>query len=192
MKKTVLFRYVTIKAASFVTCVIALFSGCDPAQVSDPDDPDNSISEVVSGVYSGNGTFMPNHVLISKTEVCSVPAWESLVKKGTASAIVSAVNDSTVNIALNGEVYLTNLSRNFVLKRSGNQVSDQAGKLVFYISTRSMQIDVTSEGFYYLDPECKSNSKYYFVSVGPVGTPPYPRFNYYSVGHWEFTGNNQE
>ena len=160
-------------------------SPVDPGQQKHADIP---LSELVAGIYTGNGKFMPHLQSLGKTYECSIPDWQSLLKSGTAKAVVNSINDSTINIVLSGNIYSTGFSRNFKLHKNGTQIADSMGIIKFYINTNSLQLNEFSP-YIRTSGSCIPINEYYSVSEGLIGSPPYPRFSYTSIGSWEFIGS---
>ncbi|MEI7525764.1 MAG: hypothetical protein WCJ95_15590 [Mariniphaga sp.] len=146
-----------------------------------------SLSTQVVGTYTGTGHYMPGSKLIGdKTFTCTVPDWAQLLKSGTGSAIVSAVNDSTVNITLSGGIYSTQFSENFGLRKNGYQIYALSPQRInFYSDTKSLELAFTINTVTFISPDCVPVNKYYSPIVTYTGGPS---FSYTSEENWEFTG----
>lgn len=169
--------------------ILLAIMGCTKSETPiDPIAPEKTLSEIVSGNYSGNGKYMPHlKSLGPNTYDCSVPDWASYLKTGSASANVSSINDSTINIALSGSIYLTGFNKDLKLIKNGNQIYDPAGILKFFIDTKSLQV-AYSMPIIVFGPGCNSVNSYYYVVEGAISVPPTPRYSYTSIGAWEFNG----
>lgn len=169
--------------------ILLTITGCTKSENSnDSSVKEKPLSEIVSGNYTGNGKYMPHlKSLGANTYDCTVPDWAALLKTGSASAIVSTINDSTINISLSGSIYLTGFNKNLTLRKNGNKIFDPSGILKFFIDTKSLQVAYTVPIIVFADG-CKSVNSYYDVDEGAITVPPYPRYSYTSIGNWEFSG----
>lgn len=176
------------KIAFYMIAVYFLvaINSCDKIPL-DPDNPDLTVSEMVKGYFSGDGKYMPANVSIGATYTCTTPNWATYLQSGFVTAIVTSINDNTINITLAGGIYANRFNKTFTVFKNGNEISDASGAIKYFINTEILQIAFSNTR---IDTGngCFALNEYYYVVGGAITSPPTPNIKYYSKERWEFTG----
>ncbi len=165
---------------------LVLFSSCND-KVVNPDGATNiTIAQTIEGSFSGSGKYMPGNIKLGTYNTCQEPPWASYQKSGNASAVVSVVNDSTVNVKLTGSIYSNSFNKNYIVRKNGNLISSIDKVIIYYISTKSLNVFLRAS--YIASSGCFSGANYFYAFEGITSTPPYTNYNFTSLEVFEFTG----
>lgn len=147
-----------------------------------------SIAQIVEGGFSGSGKYMPGNVKLGTFNSCQEPPWSSYQKTGSTTAIISSVNDSTVNVKLTSSIYSNSFNKDYILRKNGNIISSTDKVLTYYISTKSLSIFLRAS--YVASSGCFTGANYFYAfegfSVAPVNATTYI---FTSLEVFEFTGS---
>lgn len=90
----------------FFTALLFLSLSCTKDEYSSDEKSVNlTVAQTLEGSFSGNGKYMPGNIKLGTFTTCQEPPWSSYQKFGNTNAIISVINDSTVNIKLTGSIY---------------------------------------------------------------------------------------
>ena len=160
-------------------------ASCKPDPI-EPPIVSKSIAELVAGNYTGDAKYMPFLStpldLPSGSTSCYIPEWASYLKTGTASAAISLIDDSTINLILVGSVYSSGFNKNFILSKNGNIVADATNSIKFNIDSKLLQLSFQIPNTIKL-ADCIPVSKYYFARKNST-----LRYYCYAIETWEFSG----
>ncbi|MEX8547662.1 MAG: hypothetical protein V5804_08680 [Mucilaginibacter sp.] len=145
-----------------------------------------TVAQTIEGSFSGSGKYMPGSIKLGTYNTCQEPPWVLYQKSGNATAIVSVVNDSTVNVKLTGSIYSNSFNKIYTVRKNGNVISSADKVVTYYISTKSLNVFL--RGSYIATSGCFTGANYFYAFEGLVATPPYKTYIFTSLEVFEFTG----
>jgi len=193
-----------------VTCLTLFIVSCtkDTGSKNDANGNDNtkkSAADLIAGIYTGDGKYLPDGVSLGNYTSCIVPpTLESTFKKGTATVNIIKLTDSTVKVIFSGTVFPTTTIAvwGVTLNNSNTEVSLSSGSFLGTL-LRSGSYDITTKfltftntlgtGDDYLIPggsasDCKIGYPYY---LGYDFRPSNGNYQYVTIRHLDFTGTKQ-
>lgn len=152
-----------------------------------------SLTDQISGTYSGNGKKIPQAVNLGRFTGCVVPTgWENNLVSGAGSVDISKFGDSSVHLVFSGGPFSASDAYNLNITKSGNSIILPPNypipgvALSYDINTKNLSVAVNTASSYYVPPSsCTQGLPYYY------GAPSIPfdgSYVYLSIGHIEFSG----
>ncbi|REA63800.1 hypothetical protein DSL64_05085 [Dyadobacter luteus] len=165
-----------------------LLSACQPKAVVEEEDFPASLTESISGTYSGTVSHMEGNMNLGQTNSCAPPSnWRTHLKTGNGTVNIGSLADSTVKVTLVSSIFGTK-SFETVVSRKGAMIVMKRGNGEYDPATKFMAFRVPYNYVLWL-PGCGNTNPYVQSGYGAVTSGQPLVYFHYSNPVTEFNGN---